>query len=148
MKFTPMTEDKINEMGLLPNGLYDFEVLNAKDQLSKNGNEMIKLTLKVFDKSGKDRIIYDYLLNLESTQYKIKHFCDVAGLGEKYKLGEFNSIDCLGKSGKAKIQIQKDKTGQYPVRNTVSDYVLSSEKKNIKIEKEDLGPEFDEHLPF
>ncbi len=55
--FKPIDEDKLNQGGgftVLPPGQYDFEVTKAEDTKSKtSGNDMIKLTLAVFDK-GKE----------------------------------------------------------------------------------------------
>lgn len=122
MKFTPKTEEQINSENLLPNGIYPFEITAAQDTSSKSGNEMIKLTIKVWDAEGDERLIYDYLL--ESMAFKLRHAAEVCGLIEKYEQGVLTASDFIGKNGAVKISIRKDKTGQYKDQNQVVDYIV------------------------
>ena len=122
MKFKPKSESEMQSDSLLDTGLYDFEVMTAEDKVSKNGNEMIALKLRVFSDRG-ERHIYDYLL--ESTAWKLKHFCEIAGFD--YENGTLIAIDCAGVCGKVKIGISKDKTGQYGPKNQVNDYLSPKE---------------------
>ena len=127
--FVPLTEEEINAANLLPDGEYDFEVIAAKDKLSKSGNTMIELQLKVWDNAGREHIIFDYLLL--SLMYKVKHFCDAVGLIESYKAGLIKDHECVAKIGKAKIIIQKGKDG-YPDKNSVKDYLASKNEEPKK----------------
>ena len=52
MKFTPMTEAEIVSASLLEAGEYPFEVLAASEEISKAGNEMIRVKLAVFGPNG------------------------------------------------------------------------------------------------
>ena len=146
MRFKPMTEEEIQYATLLPEGKYKFHVVNSKDETSKNtGDDMIKLELAVTDKDGTDRKVFDYLL--ESMLYKMKHFCDATGLQNEYNEGVLNSGHCFGKSGLCHVIIQKDKTGQYPAKNTIKDYISESDRKE-KIEKAGADEFKDDDLPF
>jgi hypothetical protein len=131
MKFQPKSESEIINAGLLEEGIYDFNVSYAEDKVSRAGKDMIELKLTVFDKEGKEKIIRDYLL--EAMSFKLRHFCEVTGLIEKYNKGEFTADDCLGKSGKVSIKIQKGDVnpngGFYPDKNSVKDYVKSELKQ-------------------
>jgi hypothetical protein len=144
--FTPRTEEELNAMNLLEPGEGIFEILDAIQEVSQNGNNQIKLKLRVLDKNGREGIIFDYLVNIEFMEYKIRHFCECIGLMEKYNLGGFDANDCLGKSGKLKIGISKDKKGQYPDKNSIVDYLKGSESKTIQ--KELLKPFADDDIPF
>jgi hypothetical protein len=148
MQFKPKTEQELKDelaLNLLPKGDYDFEVLDATDTLSKAGNEMIKLKLRVYDKQGKGVIVFDYLL--ESMAYKFKHFCDTVGLSSQYEAGKVIGEECIGKAGVLEIIIQEDKTGQYGPRNSVKDYVVSVSKhaNGQPLAKSDF---VDSELPF
>ena len=47
---------------LLDEGCYSFEVFKAEDKKSKAGNDMIELTLHVYDgKGGAKVFVYDWL---------------------------------------------------------------------------------------
>lgn len=122
--FTPKTEQDFQTMNLLEPGEGNFEIMNAIQKVSENGNPMIELILKVWDKNGKERNIFDYLVNVPSMEHKIKRFCDCCGLEVQYQAGCFAAEDCIGKSGKLKIAITKDKSGQYPDKNTVAGYLV------------------------
>jgi len=65
MKFTPRTQKELDVMSLLSPGTYVFEVSKAEETVSKNGNPMIALDLKIFDDSGNVRKIKDWLVFIE-----------------------------------------------------------------------------------
>lgn len=133
MKFTPKTNEELSELGLIKDGIYNFEVLESAQQLSKSGNEMIKVKLGVWDSKGVMRVIFDYLL--EAMPHKLHHFCETTGLKDKYNIGELNAEDCLHKSGKVHITIEKGKEksegGFYPDKNSVKDYVKEDKKVDL-----------------
>lgn len=145
MKVTPRTEEDLKSINLIPEGIYNFEVLEATEKLSKSGNEMIELKLGIWDNNGTMRVIFDYLL--DAMEHKLRHFCVVTGLEDKYKSEEITSNDCIGKSGKAHLVIQKGKDKQdgtkYPDRNSVQDYV--TDDKKIEVKKDDF---INDDLPF
>lgn len=128
MKFLPKTEEQLQEelnstrQPLLPEGRYSFKVSKAEDTVSKKGNPMIKLTLNVTDDNNRSYIIRDYLM--EQISYKLKHCADACGLAEKYRSGELVGSDFKGKEGLLFLRIEEDKTGQYPDKNAVKDYIV------------------------
>lgn len=153
MQFTPKTEKEIAEEGLIQPGTYDFEVMFATDDISGKGNEMIILGLNVFDDSGRARSIKDYLL--ESMAYKLRHAADACDLISQYESGNLVASDFVGKTGKLKIVIQKDKAGQYPDKNSVQDYIkrenlvdAHTKAKGDSFQSELGHPAFDDSIPF
>lgn len=145
MRFTPKTEKEIQEMNLISPGIYDFEVISASDKMSKTGNEMIELKIKIWDINNQERIIFDYLL--EAMSFKLRHFAEATGLLQKYESGMLLAKDCLGKSGKVEIIIQKDKNGQYGDKNAVKDYISSNEISHAEpIKKDDSF--LNDEIPF
>ena len=143
--FTPMTEEELQMMSLIPAGIYDFKVVKATQKLSRSGNQMIELQLMIWDREGKTHLIYDYLVSIASMVYKIKHFCDAVGLADDYKTGTFDVVQCEGRSGKANIIIQHGKPnpvgGNYPDKKAVKDYVM----KPIAVINDQLT---DDEIPF
>lgn len=128
MQFKAKTEKELAEENLIPEGIYPFEVSKAEAKKSKRGNDMIELELRIFTPEGKERGLKDWLM--EAMGFKLFHFCAYTGLSHKYDAGTLNSHDCEGRSGFVKIEIQEDKTGQYPPRNSVRDYVRQEVKKS------------------
>lgn len=119
LTFQPKTEEELKGP-LFPKGEYDFDVVGAEDTVSKAGNSMIKLTLKVYATDGGITQVFDYLL--EALEYKIKHFCDTTGLTAEYQSGTLTSDMCLNRCGRCKLDIDHDKTGKYDDKNVVKDY--------------------------
>jgi hypothetical protein len=119
MKFQAKTEEEIELDGLLPEGEYDFQVLEASDQISKKGNEMIKLYLNVFDAQGKPRRVTDYIM--EAFPRKLRHFCKHTGLMQSYDCGGLTAFECVDKTGRVRLTIEP--AGEYHAKNAVVDYV-------------------------
>lgn len=143
MRFTPQTEKELFQSLVLPKGIYNYEVVSAEDALSKSGNEMIKLGLKVWDNQGKVHIIYDYLL--EAMPFKLRHFAEYAGIIDKYNLGNFEAADCLHRGGQLELVVQEAKEN-FPMKNSVKDYVKTD--KSVKVAPEINTAEFDDQIPF
>lgn len=122
----PISAEKANEGGGFEPwrpGTYDFEVHDAAEDTSKaSGAEMIKLTLYVFNADGGKRTVFDYLVNSEKAQFKIRHFSEAVGLLHHYEKGELDVYDMVGKVGKLKLGI-KAAQGDYPANNSVQDYI-------------------------
>lgn len=136
MKFTPKSDQEIQNMGLLAEGLYDFHVIKAEELTSKAGNEMVKLTLQISDNSVRKGQIFDYLI--EQFASKLKQFANATGLETHYDLGEITSTECLNRHGKVHIVIEQGKAnpngGFYQNKNSVKEYLKSSPEVNSKSE--------------
>jgi Protein of unknown function (DUF669) len=126
VRFQPKTENQVASTNLWPAGEYYFEVKNAEEGESKGGNEMTKLTLHVVNDEGAYRTVFDYLVATDGSAYKIRHFAEATGLLASYEKGVLETDEMIGCTGRCKLGIQKDKTGQYGDRNSVIDYVKTS----------------------
>lgn len=149
MRFTPMSPTEIKNMGLLPDGQYNFVVADAKEQISKAGNEMIKLELKIEDAQGRLFTVYDYIM--EKMSYKLIAFCQATELTTAYEAGLLTSADCMGKRGFVEIYIDEDRTGAYPNKNAVKTYLTSKANDGAPALKpvDEVADFFaDEHIPF
>lgn len=104
-------------------GTYDFECHDAADDVSKgSGEDMIKLTLYVFNDQGDKRTVYDYLPSSAKAQWKVRSFAKSVGLIADYEAGELNCYDIVGKTGKLKLGIKRAQ-GEYSEDNLVTAYV-------------------------
>jgi len=135
MRFTPKTQEEIDFENLLPKGEYDFEVVKAEDAVSKKGNEMIKVNLKVFHGEG-FQFVTDYLM--EAMAYKLRHFFETIGMIDAYNAGSVQAADLVGACGKVHIDIEPA-SGEYAAKNTVKDYGSKAAKK---AEKDAAKPSF------
>lgn len=132
MKFAPKTEKELSEDNLWPVGNYAFEVLEAEEAVDKNINPMFKLKVKVFKDSGASQNIFDYV-SPTWMEFKLRHLADACGLLAEYESGEIEAYQLVGKTGYCKVNISKDKSGQYPDKNSIGDYLADkpSEKKTL-----------------
>lgn len=153
--YNPMTEeqcDKERQFPLLEPGIYNFTVTKAEQKRSKSGNPMIELTLHVWDNTGKEFNVFDYLIATPNMMWKIKHFCDSVGLSQEYADGKFNEHMAVGRSGKADFIFQKGKAkeggGFYKDKNAVEDYVMTDKGAQKYNPSETDSKEFDDSIPF
>jgi hypothetical protein len=153
MRFTPKSERELQEERLLPEGVYNFEVAEAEDAVSKKGNEMIAVTLRVFSDSGRALLVDDYLM--EAMLFKLLHFCEATGLSAKYAAGTLEAQDCIGRGGKVKLA--HEEKGGFPPRNVVKDYVTAEAGASTAPQQPaaprqapayDPGPTPDDEIPF
>lgn len=123
MQVTPKSEKEIAEANLWKPGPCDFEIMDAEDTTSKaSGADMIKLKVKIINDDGESQIVFDYLLDAMAA--KLRHAAAAFGLLARYEAGNFEAMDCVGKTGRCKVAVQKDKTGQFPDKNGIADYII------------------------
>jgi hypothetical protein len=144
MKFTPKSNEQIEkeaaERGPFRPGIYDFEFTDAVDDVSKAGNDMIVVTLKVYNEQGDSKKVKDYIV--EAMSHKLKHACETCGLGPQYERGEVESFDFLNRSGKVKLGVKDN-------FNNVVDYVVQDNPPtNRPVAKKSSPSEDSDVIPF
>lgn len=122
MKFQPKSHEELEkEKFFLSPGKADFQVLSATEKTSSKGNDMFELQLKIWDCDGREGNLYDYIvLNYHS---KLVQLLLSIGELDLYTKGEISAPDLVNKSGKAMIHIEKDKTGKYPDKPAIKEYL-------------------------
>lgn len=128
MKFQPKSEKEIAEANLWPNGEYAFEILEAEESVDSQNRDMFKLKVKVFKDDGKSQNIFDYVSGAWM-EYKLRHLAEACGALDDYEKGEIEAYQLVGKTGKCKVNVSKDKTGQYPDKNGIADYLVDATPK-------------------
>lgn len=133
MRFSPKSEAELSAGGLWPAGDYSFEVAAAEDTVSKaSGADMVKLTLHIFDNTGSKKTVWDYLVGSEASQFKVRGFAVATGLLAQYEAGELEAIDMEGRTGRCKIVQQIDRTGAFPDKNSVANYLKPDEASAVE----------------
>lgn len=82
---------------------------------------MIELRLKLSKANRGNKVITDYLT--PQMAEKLRNACRATGMLDKYESGSISGRDFTSRRGKLKLGIEKDKTGQYPPKNVVQDYL-------------------------
>lgn len=132
-----MTAEEAAKLSIRQEGVYGFEVADAKDGTSREkSNPMIALTLSFFDEEGSRFTVKDWLVHSESrwAEKKFFDFAETAQLHKKYADGSMRAEDCLGRSGFAMLVIEKGKpksdgSGNFPDRNAVKYYTTKGPEK-------------------
>jgi hypothetical protein len=148
VRFQPKTEKEVAEAGLLAKGVYDFEVTEATEKQSKAGNDMVELIVAVYDAEGRSRKIFDWLVDSEGSAYKIRHFAEAAGLLPQYEKGDLPAHAMIGRTGRCQVIIKKDKTGEYPDKNAIADYVSGGASKPAAAPADTTPALVDDEIPF
>lgn len=144
MRFQPKTEKEVAEAGLWKAGLYDFEIAEAAEKISAKGNDMIELKIRVYDADGNWRGVFDWLVDTEGGAFKTRHFADCTGMLAEYEKGELRAEDLVSKTGRCKLVIKKDKSGEYPDKNAIADYIKPGTGEVTKA----ADPDLDDSIPF
>ena len=126
MRFKSMSAEEAREANAFepwPDGEYDFIIDAAADTLSRAGDDMLKLTLHVFNRAGAKRTVFDYILGTDSWQWKLRHLSEAIGMVADYERGELIPHKLVGKPGRVKLRTNPAKDG-YPASNGVADYLV------------------------
>jgi hypothetical protein len=115
VNFAPKTERAIIAELFWPRGEYDFEVVEAEETVSGNGNAMMVLRLRLFREGHNPILIRDYLMT--SKPLKLVRIARACGLLPQYFTGSLVPSDFLSVKGRLKLGIDRQ------WGNVVKDYV-------------------------
>ena len=156
--FTPLSEKEAMESrhSLIEKGYYEAEIVKATHAVSKAGNDVMNLQIKIWDKNGAERIVFTSLVNHPSMIYKTLHLCEALGISDKYEKGTLSENDLSGKTinGYAHVIIKKGTEkpdgGMYPDKNDIEDFVKDDGRKKSDASKKggEVVDEFDDEIPF
>jgi hypothetical protein len=121
MEFNPSDSAPRSGFELLPAGEYDVEVIEAEERTSQKGNQMIALTLQTRHPDGYDSRVWDFLVSVPAAVFKIKMFCEAAGLQKQFEGGRLTAEDCVGGKAVATIIIEDGREG-FSDRNSIQEY--------------------------
>ncbi|HLA58580.1 MAG TPA: hypothetical protein VK622_07460 [Puia sp.] len=145
-----MSEEELQTAALLPEGLYDYDVIKSEDKLNKKGTYYTACTLMVWDAEGKERMVFTNMAFIKL----LKHFCDVNNMQNQYQSGTIQAEEFVGKNtGKVYIGIEGEKPkeggGTYKAKNVVLDYIASPPGSLMKPLPEAKKDDFlNDDLPF
>lgn len=127
MRFTPLSEQEAEAQSanLWPDGEYDFEVRDATEKESSQGNEMTELEVWIYDQSGGRRLVFDYLVATEKSAWKIRRFAASCGLLPQYDRGTLMANEMVGRTGKCLVRTRPAKDG-YQAKNIIQDYLKAA----------------------
>ncbi len=153
MKFDN-TEKPSPTYAVFDEGVYEFLVLDAQEQISKTGNDMMKLKLEFKNANNEISTVFDYLV--APYPKKIAAFSQTTNLLDKYEAGELTPTDCMNKKGYALLEIQEYEYEKFNIEtqemeklkgknNKVKFYKPAPEKKEEVQARDEL---IDDDVPF
>lgn len=148
--YEPLSDEEIeSHRKRLKPGSGTFNVIEAKDRVSKNGNPMIELKLQVWDENGCEGTVFDYLVaGIPSMAFKLRNFCKSIGHPEFYMQRKLSSLTALNKMGKLKITLKKDDKGEEWPR--IADYLPHIQGSPLPnyVETKNEIENIDDDIPF
>jgi len=148
MQFTPVSEEDLDKMNpTFEYGKCDFQIKEAKTAVSKAGNDMLVLDLKLWDKNGASRYAKSWLVFTDKMMWKVKNFCASIEKPEWYEKGDIPEEELTDMSGQCMTagEEYENKDGNKRMRANVEDFVPYS--KEAKEEKKD-DKFFDDDIAF
>lgn len=147
---------------LLEAGEYDAVIIKSIDTESKSGNPMMDMTVCVYDKSGKEHQIKDYLVFTRTMMWKVIEFCKSANILDVYESGKLCSDVAVNRTVRVKVSIEQGKEipveylrdkpigSKYPDKNKIDIYLKINENADHKkIDNNKNNFEIiDDDLPF
>lgn len=100
-----------------PAGEYEAEIVDIKQQVSRAGNDMLKLDVDCFASDGKKVRVFDYIVAPNSL-FKLKAICKFTNI-------EFDGAveEQLLKGKRIMVKLKIEPEGDYPARNSIAAYV-------------------------
>lgn len=143
MNFDPVAGER-KAQKLFPKGDYEFVVTEAEEKQSAAGNLMIALSIEVADARGNKTTVKDYLVAKRAA--KIRRAAQACGLGDRFNTGSMRDSEFIERRGRLRLGIEKDKSGEYPDKNIVVDYIPLAAKKCLPAPKLLEAPRLDDIL--
>lgn len=109
---------------LLPAGTYSVHIFDLTEKQSSNGNDMLKVVLKVSKGEFKGRQIFTNLTFVESAMFKIREFLVACGTTLGKKAVDIDFSKCVGKEIKVIV---------YHRKNTQTDETYADVKKFLSL---------------
>jgi hypothetical protein len=122
----------------------DYQVIGGVDEIGKSsGNEQMKLTIKGWDKKGKEGNIICYI----SQPWQLKKLCESAGRMDIFDRGDVIAKDVIGFAGKCVFKTDIDLTGKYDDKTVIGKFLKHIAGQPTKTQ-ETKKDEFDDDIPF
>lgn len=121
---------KASRRTLLRSGSYDALIREAVEKELKRGNEMIDVSVVVYDGEGGEREFRDFLTNTTLGALKLRHACEAVGALAKYESGDISATDFAGSNVRVKIGTEKRRG--WPDRNIIEDYLATASVVHLR----------------
>lgn len=122
LPYRKLTQEQDDNRGLLPAGTYQFIVHSAEHKPTRSGeHDQLVVELDVIDSSGVKRRVKDWLVFIESMDWKFRHFAKSCNLLAEYDAGSLEAHHFLGKDGVVEIATKDIDGKKY---NNVKDYIV------------------------
>ena len=112
LKYTTGSAEAGNRF-LVPDGIYEMEIIDAKEKKSQAGNPMLEIKWEIVGKNGDNGPqLKDWLVMSEAVMWKIDAFLVACGKhpGEGVEI-ELDADDLIGVAVRARLKQEKDAKG-------------------------------------
>lgn len=163
LPYNVWTEQQIKDRNISPDGMYNFEIVNAvqkptKQKYDNDGNpkpihQMLEIEFIFVDQNGMNKQLTDWIVFMEGMDWKLSHLAQSVGLFDLYDMKQLEAYHLKGKRGAFHLGVKESVyNGEERRQNYVKDYVAGGGNGDIAIGSERAATQdnngFDKELPF
>lgn len=142
MKWDP---ESIKKDWLIPDGDYEFEVIEAEDQNDQwEGNPQLFIKFRVFLDNGNSVQISQFIR--QAAAFLVDQLARCVGLDAEADAGEVDAQDLLNKTGRGHIHKRKKQNGDE--RNEFNRFHPPEAEPKKKLEKDIEQAQLEDDIPF
>ncbi len=159
ISYDPMTKEQaeIERFSLAKEGYYPGFIEDSTDKISKSGNSMMEMQLRLYKEDGSSFSFTDYLVFNPKTMWKVVNCAESSGTIKEYNERKFCSEVVKNKKVKVWVGIQegqlipdeklngKPSGSKYPDKNVAKDYLKQDQELLGVKENETFS---DDEIPF
>jgi hypothetical protein len=116
------SEDDVRDNSLQPGGVYDAEVTDAEERVSRNGNPYINLKLRIYATPDSDEVKTVYDIIMPKMPRKLAHFCRAIDREDLFTSRTLAATDCIGRSVKVRMTALRNDRGYLEI----DDYIVEN----------------------
>jgi len=143
------TATEMGPVDYLPAGTYEARVAWAEEKISKSGNDMLEVKLRVFGDGGQTCTVREFLLaNNNAFKWKVDSFAVAIGLCERGGKYELDASKIIGLPLAVKLSVEEN--DQYGKQNRVQRFLPPAKPADIEQHGGEQANEVnpDDNCPF
>lgn len=110
MNVQPVNEDECELRNVWPVGWYPCTIAAAEEKVSGNGNGFFRCEVQVFSESGLVRRVMANIMDTGNAAFQLREAAEALDLLEKYRAGQPEAADLVGRSAYCKLAGQYEQT--------------------------------------
>jgi hypothetical protein len=126
----PRSEDMTDD--IWPDGTYPARIEKAEETRSKQGNDMLKLTVSVLSPDGQSQTVYDYITYKRKPDVqRLEGLTSAIGKREQHDKGALEPRHLEKREVSVMLGYETSRNPQYPDRNKILAYTPANRSATV-----------------